>query len=81
MDELYQQTYLTLYSQHDIPINPNTTIWEVIVVFFVAVLLITILTIVLDQWLKDEIKQMEKQSRILENELLKMGIDIKTMLT
>lgn len=78
MDEAYFQTNPALYFPYDIPINAQITITDIIISVLFAAVMLTVMTIVLDRWVKEEIKEMEKESRLLEHRLLKMGIALKT---
>lgn len=81
MEDLIYQTYAGLLFSQDIPLNTNFTTLDVIMNFFFGALLITALTVVLDSWVKEEIMEMEEEMRLLEHQLLKMGIVIKTIPT
>lgn len=67
MDEFY---YPGLYLSQNIHHNAHITIIDVAISFFLAVFLISVLTIVLDKWLKEQIKEMEEEFRLLECQLL-----------
>jgi len=73
MDEFY---YHGLYLSQDIPQNTHLTIVDVAIVFFLGVFLVSSLTFVLNQWLKEQIKEMEEDFRLLECRLLNRNIAI-----
>jgi hypothetical protein len=65
MDDLYYQTYSALYFSQDVPINPNITIADLVLSFFIAVVMLTTMTLLLDKWTKEAIEEMKKEWRSL----------------
>ncbi|WP_124558649.1 hypothetical protein [Pedobacter sp. KBW01] len=73
MDEFY---YPGLYLSQGIPQNTHLTIVDVAIVFFLGVFLVSSLTFVLNQWLKEQIKEMEEDFRLLEFQLLNRNMTL-----
>ncbi|SHG07250.1 hypothetical protein [Pedobacter caeni] len=61
MDELYYYTQSGLYFSQEIQTNPHITILDIAFSFFFGVLLITVLTLTLDQWRKEHINEMLRE--------------------
>lgn len=73
MDQFY---YPGLYLSQDIPQNTHLTVIDVAIVFFLGVFLVSSLAFVLNHWLKEQIKEMEEDFRLLECQLLNRNITI-----
>jgi hypothetical protein len=77
MKDLNYHIYEGLYFSQDMPLRSNITTLDLAISFFLGVLLITALTLILEQWRKEQFKEMEKEMRLLELRLLKMGVVMK----
>jgi len=59
MDQYYFIGYPEIYFSQEAQMNPNVTTLDVVLSFFFGVLLITILTLILEHWQKEESLKME----------------------
>jgi hypothetical protein len=70
MDKYYFIGCPEVYFSGEVQIHQNVTTIDVVLSFFLGILLITVFTLVLDQWQKEQIKEMEEKFRLLEYQLL-----------
>jgi|GEM_PF-5512281 len=71
MEYLHNYIFSLASFSQDMPIEANITTLDLVMSLFLGVCLISVLTLSLDHWSKAQIKEMEEESRLFIDRLLK----------